>query len=195
MREFVPGSVAGWSRSSILWYSMLLRSSITSCRIIESLLRRLVLILEIRDRSVLPHHFCCMQFEVLGGIIHGTHDVLLHEIVFDEIGEPAAFAHWVLDVHQCLAVLEQIGIQIVVEESVCSHVGGAGVLRIYVEIRIKLLRNIIHGFHHLGVSIRVGSDVVEERLGCCFYLLLVLGRARFARFRSNRGCFPCLSRR
>ena len=180
MREFVPGSVAGWSRRSILWYSMLLRGAITSCRIIESLLRRLVLILEIRDRSVLPHHFCCMQLEVLGGIIHGTHDVLLHEIVFDEIGEPAAFAHRVLDVHHHLAVLEQIGIQIVVEECVCSHVGRAGFLRIYVEIRIKLLRYLIHGLYHLGVSIRVGSDVIEERLGCSFHFLLVLSRASFA---------------
>lgn len=195
MREFVPGSVAGWSRRSILWYSMLLRGSITSCRIIESLFRRLVLILEIRDRSVLPHHFSRMQLEVLGGIIHGTHDVLLHEIVFDEIGEPAAFAHRVLDVHQCLAVLEQIGIQIVVEECVCSHVGRAGILRIYVEIRIKLLRNFIHGLYHLGVSIRVGSDVIEELLGCCFHFLLVLGRASFARLSSKRGYFPCLSRR
>ena len=176
MREFVPGSVAGWSRRSILWYSMLLLGTITSWRIIESLLRRLVLILEIRDRSVLPHHFCCMQLEVLGGIIHGTHYVLLHEIVFDEIGEPDAFAQDTLDFHQSLAMCQQIGVQIFVEENIRSHIAGTGIPRIREEIRIRFLRDIIHWFHHLGISIRIGSDVVDKLLGSSCHFLLVFGR-------------------
>lgn len=121
MREFVPGSVAGWSRRSILWYSMLLRSSITSCRIIESLFRRLVLILEIRDRSVLPHHFCCMQLEVLGGIIHGTHDVLLHEIDIDDSIKPYSLPLFSVDAHHFLTMDDEIWPDVIVEKQSCGQ--------------------------------------------------------------------------
>ena len=117
-----------------------------------------------------------MQLEVLGGIIHGTHDILLHEIVFDEIGEPDAFAQDTLDFHQSLAMCQQIGVQIFVEENIRSHIAGTGIPRIREEIRIRFLRDIIHWFHHLGISIRIGSDVVDKLLGSSCHFLLVFGR-------------------
>ena len=117
-----------------------------------------------------------MQLEVLGGIIHSTHDVLLHEIDIDEIGEPAASPQDILDFHHSLAMCQQIGVQIVVEENIRSHIAGTCIPRIREEIRIRFLCDFIHRFHHFGVSVRIGSDEVDKLLGSSFHFLLVFGR-------------------
>ena len=81
-----------------------------------------------------------------------------------------------MDAHHAIAVVQQIGIEIAVEELVRCYVGGACGIRVAVESHHHFLGSIVHGFHHVGVGIGVGAHVGKQRPSRGFHQLSVFGR-------------------
>ena len=184
--KLAPGGLVGWSGWGFWRDAVLCAGTIGQQGVVESLLRRLVLILEWGDGAVLSDPLPGMLCQILLRVGDGLRHFLLHELLVDQVLEPAALSLYGTDAHHAIAVVQQIGIEIVVEEQFRCNVGRACGVGVGVEPYHHFLGGIVHGFHHIGVGIGVGFHVVKQRPGRGVYQLSVFGRILSARSRSLR---------
>ena len=174
--KLAPGGLVGWAGWGFWRDAVLCAGTIGPQGVVESLLRRLVLILEWRDGAVLSDPLPGMLCQILLRVGDGLRHFLLHEILVDQVLEPAALSLYGTDAHHAIAVVQQIGIELVVEEQCRCTVGRACGVGVGVEPYHHFLGGIVHGFHHIGVGIGVGIHVVKQRPGRGVYQLSVFGR-------------------
>ena len=123
--KLAPGGLVGWSWRGIQRDAVLCDGTIGQQGVVESLLRLRVLILELGEGTVLSDHLPGMLCQIHLRIGDGLQYLLLHEILVNQVLEPAALSLYGMDAHHAIAVVQQIGIEIVVEELVRCYVGGA----------------------------------------------------------------------
>ena len=84
---------------------MLLSGSVGHQGVVEALSRVGVLVFQSVLRAVGSHLLLRVLRQVSSGLVHGGGDFLHHELLLDEVGEPAALPYQRVDAHESLSVL------------------------------------------------------------------------------------------